>query len=129
MGGSRPHPPKHMNKKSELDSVIGRIIFNTIRPYVQLTPQNYHELWDDVQREVELAYNCGFANGLNTTYESPYKCGECEGDDLCFDSNVQWDRTTRQWAIKWKETSEAYCWHCDQQVTVYQKLMGDYDND
>lgn len=112
----------------KLNDLIGKIIFNTIRPVATLTPQNYDALWEGIEEQVSQAYKFGYADGLNAISESPYKCGECGGDNLCFDSNTQWDRTTRQWAVTWKETSEAHCWDCGQQVEVFQKLFGDYND-
>lgn len=112
--------------KHKLNDIIGKIIFNHVRPIATLTPQNYDELWNGIEEQVKQAYDFGFADGLNTTYYNPYKCGECGGDDLLHDANVQWSLTRRDWVVTWKECNEAYCRDCDQQVTVFQKLYGDF---
>ena len=117
-----------MNKKLKLEMLVGHIIYNTIIGKVgPITPEMYNGIYDEVLWEIEKAYKFGFADGLNTTYDNPHKCGECGGDDLLLDSNCEWDKTRRDWVVSWKETSEAYCRDCDQQVAVYQKLFGDYD--
>lgn len=85
-------------------------------------------VFSEVQTLVQKAYNYGFADGLNTVSEPPFKCGECEETDLVFDGYCTWDYTTRNWAITRQMTNEAYCNYCEKRVKVYQRLMGDYNN-
>lgn len=58
----------------------------------------------------------------------PLRCWECSGSDLIFDSNCQWDNRWMQWRITWRQTTEAYCRTCDQQVDVALKIDGDDEN-
>lgn len=112
----------------KLNDLIGKIIFNTIRPVATLTPQNYDALWNGIEEQVKQAYDFGFADGLNTVSESPFKCGECNGDNITIMADCMWDPRARDYRVTWKNETEAYCWTCDQHVDIYQKLYGDYNN-
>lgn len=118
-----------MNNNEKLEMLTGKIIYNVIIPVMGLATKDFDILFSGIKDNIKDAYNFGFADGLNTTYYNPYKCGECGGDDLLHDANAEWDTKRRDWVVSWKECSEAYCRDCDQQVTVYQKLFGDFRNE
>lgn len=125
-----------MNSYKKVETVAGKVVYQTIREWFGaealtgiIAKGDFDLMWTELCAIISEAYRHGVADGLNTTYQSPYKCGECGGDNLILDANVSWDRTTKGWAVGWKETSEAYCDTCGDRVEVFQKLYGDFTND
>ena len=131
-----------MSTDKQIEKITNDLIYFGLNSFPKISEAMFHlaqrtpepsAQWDNfkemVARHIKQAYVAGEVNAVNALQsQSPLKCWECSGDDLIFDSNCQWDNRRMQWVITWRQTEEAYCRACDQQVQVALKLYGDHEN-
>lgn len=122
-----------MNNLHDIDKLTGDIIFQYIREYFGEELQNmiirkqFGELWDGINHKVAQAYDLGVVEGLNQTIRNhPFKCTECNGSHITHSSECQWNISSGEWEVVWKNVEEGYCWDCESTVPLAQKQYGDY---
>lgn len=127
-----------MNTDEQIDKIARHFIYYGLNSFPAISEallkmtSEFGNQWAEfsltVKDHLKQAYVAGEVNAVNALQsQGPLKCWECSGDDLIFDSNCQWDNRQMRWKITWRQTEEAYCRACDQQVQVGLKLYGDYN--